>query len=698
MEVSEKQIFNLWDTNGRRSDILNALSIYLNIIKEMKDEGDFDRWAAFPNSLTQLSFYQKAIVQSPEVFKKHPQFDTFADELGLDFSEALNKQKISRLLSGNQSMLDTLDKAIEQRARHYTSNLVRFGLATDNRSITPAGQAFINNKIDRDSIETFLPLNDVNILLLRQLMKLRILSKNVDGKRVFYSPFFVSLYLLIRNDYLDKDDFTSIVQGLNPYFDIASVQSHLLCNKIKTLLDDVTTIETQTPLDFLLPTKVNRDSFNGAIKNRKSGEAISCYYVFYSALYDFLNDKNNENYEVLKSVYLDEKDKIKKAFCLGRTLFDFGSHGIYDLHTFLVKNKDNPYFSANNFNSFFYEYYEKSKYVDAINEYSDTTMRALGASGLFKFKPNVCLSNRKLVQIIFSKFDFSKSFFGEITEKQYIDYEKKEENATFGSNITIAEILHYSENDVNCIIDELFKEYGTKDAETVKSKIETKVSDDFKQYVEENYPKEKLVDLLQLISDRKNDNKVKELVNPSATVPTIYEYLIGIAWYYISNKDFDLHASLNMTLNADFEPEMHAGGGIGDIVINYPDKSIMLEVTLMNKSAQKRGEWEPVLRHSLNNKANHMDIDTLTFFVADELDYNTINIWRAVAAAPLRSTNGEVTDINGVIIMPFTNLNIIDFVVRSISSQNIIQAVKKSFDKVPKITEANWFNEIIESL
>ena len=46
----------------------------------------------------------------------------------------------------------------------------------------------------------------------------------------------------------------------------------------------------------------------------------------------------------------------------------------------------------------------------------------------------------------------------------------------------------------------------------------------------------------------------------------------------------------------------------------------------------------------------------------------------------------------------FTNLNIIDFVVRSISSQDIIQAVKKSFDKVPKITEANWFNEIIESL
>lgn len=55
----------------------------------------------------------------------------------------------------------------------------------------------------------------------------------------------------------------------------------------------------------------------------------------------------------------------------------------------------------------------------------------------------------------------------------------------------------------------------------------------------------------------------------------------------------------------------------------------MLEVTLMNKSAQKRGKWEPVLRNSLNNKAEHMEIDTLTFFVTDELDYNMINIWRS---------------------------------------------------------------------
>lgn len=698
MVVSEKQIYNLWDTNGRRSDILNALSIYLNILKEMKDEGGFDQRASFPDSLTQLSFYQKAIKQSPEVFKKHPQFDSFASELGLDFSEALNKQKLAKLLTGNQDLLDTLDKGIEQRARHYTSNLVRFGLATENRFITPAGQSFINNKIDRDSIEVFLPLNDVNILLLRQLIKLRIFSKKIGDKRKYYSPFFTSLFLLFKNDYLDKNDFSSIVQGLNPYFDFESARSDLLNNNIEDLLTDITSFDIQTPLEFLLSDIVPQNVFNDKIKNRKSGEALACYYEFYTRLYNFLEDKNDTNYQLLKNPYFGEKDKIKKAFCLGKSMFDFGTNGVYDLTTFLAKNIDNPYLKTDKFNSFFYKCYEKSKYIDVACEYSDTTTRALCATGLFKFKPNVRLSNKELIEIIFSKFSFEDSFFGEVSEDEYVEYEEKEENSVFGSNLSLCEILHYSDEDIKSILNQLFDKYGSPDVETVKNKIETKVSDDFKTYIEINYPKDKLVSLLELVSNRKNDAKLKSLVNSSATIPTIYEYLIGIAWYYISKKDFDLYNSLNMTLNADFEPEMHAGGGMGDIVINYPDKSILLEVTLMSKTAQKRGEWEPVLRHSLNNKAEHMNIDTLTFFVADELDYNTINIWRAVAAAPLRSTNGKMTDINGVIIMPFTNSNIINFINNSIYSDKIINTVKESFGKVPKITEANWFDEIILNL
>ena len=696
MEIKEKQIFNLWDTNGRRSDILNALSIYLNILKEMNDEGGFDNWAPFPNSLTQLSFYQRAIEQSPEVFKEHPQFDNFVEVLGIDFSETLNKNKLSKLLLNNKSMLKTLNQAIEQRARHYTSNLVRFGFTSNNRAITPAGQAFINGRIRRDQIEEFLPFNDINILFLRQLMKLKIFTKENNGIRKYYSPFFVSLYLLIDDTTINKSDFVNIVQGINPYNNIIEYKQLLLERNYNKIVNLINSFDITVPTIFMMPSIIKKETFNSYIKNRKSGDALNCYYSFYEVLYEYKKNNNLETYKRLKTVYMSNKEKIKKAFCLGKNIFDFGTNGVYNKETFEENNKENPFLVTKNINKTFYEFYERSKFIDSLYEYSDTTMRALGATGLFRFKPNVMLSYRKLFSIIFSKIYLPDYFFGEMDEEEYEKYESIDSNY-FGSNISISEILQYKETDLEDIISKLAHEYGSSDSEVIKDKIESKMSDDFKAFIEENYPSKKIAELLSLFSNRKNDSKIKELVNPSATVPTIYEYVVGIAWYYISNKDFDLYNSFNMTLNADYEPEMHATGGEGDITINYIDKTILIEASLMNKSAQKRGEWEPVLRHSLNNKAQHLDVDSYTFFIADELDFNTINIWRAVAAAPLRATIND-TNVNGVIIMPFNNANIIYFLNNKVSNVKIINTVKESFMKVPKITEVDWFDQIINSL
>ena len=70
-----------------------------------------------------------------------------------------------------------------------------------------------------------------------------------------------------------------------------------------------------------------------------------------------------------------------------------------------------------------------------------------------------------------------------------------------------------------------------------------------------------------MFRDRNNDKQLKCVVSSDATVPTIYEYIVGIAWYYFSGKRIDLLSSYNLTLSANFEPLLHAGGGQGDIVI-----------------------------------------------------------------------------------------------------------------------------------
>lgn len=699
MEIEKGHIFNLWNTNGRRSDILNALSIYLNILKEMTEEGNFDEWNSFPKSLTQFSFYQKAILKSPEVFQTHTIYDRFIENIKLDIAGLFERNKLIKILSNNPQLKKDLDSAIEARARHYSSNLVKFGFTTDDRIITPAGQAYINEKIVKDPLEKLLPLNDINIILLRQLAKLRIYSENINGKRYYYSPFFNALNLLLCNETINKDVFICIVQGINPYLDKSNILSNLRNQNYKELLDELIKSKIEVPVSFLLQPKVPQVDFYKVINNGRSGEVIPEYYSFYSALFDYIENKNEETYNHLLKVFKISNKKIKKAFCLGKSIFNFGPNFIYSFSEFEEKNKDNPYFleSPTKFNTFFFEMYEKSKYLDGIAEYSDTTMRVLSACGLFKFKKTPELSNRRLLSIIFSKTNLIDNIMGTSTEEEFKQYEEVD-CSFFGSNKSLCEILNLSENDIREIFETLAVEYKTIDEELIKKQIDNKTSLDFRSYIKNNYPKERIIELLELFSNRGNDSKIKKQVNDSATVPTIYEFIVGIAWYYISGEDFDLYHALNLTLNADFEPEMHAGGGVGDIVIDYDNMSIMLEATLMNEAAQRRGEWEPVLRHSLNNQALNMEKEVYTFFIANSFDFNTTNIWRAVAAAPLRSTSGDEKDIDGVIIMPFTNENIIHFLKTNVSSSAIIKVVKESFMTVPKISKANWHQEIIEKL
>lgn len=54
MVVEKNQIFNLMDTNGRRSDVLNALKVYLEILEELKEEYPTEFWDRYPNSIAQF--------------------------------------------------------------------------------------------------------------------------------------------------------------------------------------------------------------------------------------------------------------------------------------------------------------------------------------------------------------------------------------------------------------------------------------------------------------------------------------------------------------------------------------------------------------------------------------------------------------------------------------------------------------------
>ena len=699
MIVDRNQIFNLMDTNGRRSDVLNALKIYLEILEELKEVYPTEGWGTYPSSLSQFLFYEKALEKSKDVFKIHSNYDKFINELGKDYQAFIDKD--DRWIGNNiAKFARILDEAIEKRARHYTSNLVKMGFTNANRSITDAGYSYLRGSVIRDDLEDILPLDSINIALLRQLAKLKVFSTPNEGKRQYYSPFIMALVLLLDGESVDEHTFEVIVQGLTPYSSDA-IKEAIRNNSISVaeLEESIRDINITIPVELNGKSDIEFDVFQKIFKGSKSNNTISkAYYDFFCALKHFRDDKTEETYANLIKCFDEESStSINKAFGYGKAIFVSGNRGSrYNLEKFIENNTYHPLLTSEDYVGEFYAAYSKSKWIDGIREYSDTTMRLLSATGLFKFKNLPELSYKEILSLIFDVDQLRGSVFGEMTEEEYSLYEG-DEDSYFGKSLSLSTIFNYSHDHVSGITERIEKLLGVSAATDVKKFLCDQKNADFIAHINDKYPKEKIMELLPLFSDRRKDSQIKKEVNDTATVPTIYEYIIGIAWYYISNKEFDLYNSLNLTLNADFEPVIHAAGGDGDIVIHYKDIILMLEVTLMNKQAQKRGEWEPVLRHSLNLKAANEPKETITFFIADELDHNTINIWRAVASVSLESTNTH-TKVDGVVIMPFTNQEILLFLEKNVYYKDIVKAVKNSFANVPQITDVKWHQEIISNL
>lgn len=699
MIIEKNQIFNLMDTNGRRSDVLNALKIYLEILEELKNEYPKESWGTYPNNLTQFMFYEKALDKSQDVFQIHRNYDKFINELGNDYQLFINRNK-NWIENNISKFAKVLDESIEKRARHYTSNLVKIGFTSSNRNITEAGYSYLNGSIDRDVLEEILPLDNINIALLRQLSKLKIFSTpDSNGNRQYYSPFLMALALLLDGATIDKSTFEIIVQGLTPYSDniIKNAVSNNTINVLK-LEESVRDVSITIPQQLIGETDIEYNVFQTIFKGSKSNASASkIYYEFFIALKNFRDNANTENYMSLINCFDTNNAMLNKAFGYGKAVFYIGNKGNrYTLEKFIEENSNHILITSNNYIIDFYLTFAKSKWIDGIREYSDTTIRLLSATGLFKFKNLPELSYKEILSLVFDISKIRKNIFGEMSEEEFVEYEVAEE-CYYGKSIPTSQIFNYSNEDIATITQEIEKHLGVSDVCSAKFSLKNKKSAEFISHIKEKYPKDKIIELLPLFSDRNKDFQIKKEVNDSATVPTIYEYIIGIAWYYISNEEIDLYNSLNLTLNADFDPVIHAGGGEGDIVINYNDIVVMLEVTLMNKQAQKRGEWEPVLRHSLNLKAECEPKETITFFIADELDYNTINIWRAVTAVPLESTNTH-QKVDSVIIMPFTNNEILRFLEKGLSHCQIIKEVKESFEKVPQITDVKWHEDILSAL
>lgn len=699
MKVKRGQVFNLMDTNGRRNDVMNALQGYLRILDNLLNLKRM-QWKRLPESTAQFEFYKQAIEMSPEVFKDHKPYDNLVEIMSLhpDLNEAVLKSDlkwIQKNYTRYSSIFALFDRGIEDRARHYTSNLVKLGLVDEDRNISQVGTVLLDKEgLHKDKLEGLLPLNHTNIIYLRQLLKLRVFSN--DGLR-YYAPFHMAILALLKKERISINEFCELVQGISPYDEIYNIEEYIENYQEGDVVEN---IDVLVPNEVDIEEKISRDIFQKYFKNGKSANVIDTYYQFYEALYDFNRTRSAVDLDTLLAVYEQEQSKINKAFGYGRNIFQIRRGERLSVAEFL-EQQDGELFSEQ-LNMNLYRRFIQSKTYDQIREYSDTTIRIFKATGLIHFGNGyVELSCRDLTSKIFKHEVICDRVIGNL--KQDMSRSNHRHDEDFFCNVhSLEEILEYTDECVDEIINEIQAEFGGIAVNEISKIVEDRRKQEFAHFIAKQYPEDKVKYLLGLFSNRSNDMLIKSTVSPDATVPTIYEYVVGLAWYYFSNNRIDLLDSFNLTLSADFEPLVHAGGGMGDIVIYEEDKVLMLEATLMNANSQKRGEWEPVLRHSVNLKIEEEDKNTgrevTTFFIADTFDRNTINIWKAVSSVPLQSSLDKNKYTNNVIIMPINNNELSILMDKKSEYDDIIHKVRGLFIADEVNFDMEWRGRFIEEI
>lgn len=642
----------------------------------------------------------------PRCFTVHKKYDDFSRELKNNeaFKTRFEKGDIS--LKKDNLYKETIKNLVigaESRARHYTSSLVTMGFATQDRMLTESGQKLVHpSTIQRDELEEALPISNANMILLRQALRLRVYSGNSE----YYTPFKWALYFMLKQNMpVEIKTLTKLVQIIHPASGLsgadlwAMYQEHGEDFMIQRFSQ--VDMKQKNLIKKAGNRLIDREEFNSIFINGKTKKSKDYYYEFYLAAFEFANDKNQENLEALREIFTDDSERnaaIKKAFGFNEAVFvtTRGANS-WDLNTFLKDNANSKLIDGCLINQGFYDTFIYSKYADALKENTNTTQKVLEATGMFKTENGIVyLLNKDILNIDAIINSLENDIFG---SSPIAEYEGRLESP-FSNSESLMNIFELSENDIKSHFEIVREKYGIDSIETLPDVLATKRDSEFKSYIRENFSKECVFNILEKFTNRDNDSEIKKLVSKETDVPTIFEYIVGLAWYYLSeDKSYNLYKSFNLIMNGNFRPVSHAPGGEGDIIINYKERKLMIEVTLMNKQAQKRGEWEPVLRHSVNLSVES-DKPSTTLFVADELDLNTINIWRAVAAVPLESSrrNGEISE-DIVQIMPVKCSDLIKMSQNmNFKSQKLLSNIDKSFSELRSTEfDSTWRENILKN-
>lgn len=591
--------------------------------------------------------------------------------------------KESGFLYGNVTYKD-------KDAREKTSGLVDIGLISRDRKLTPAGRELlaITKEGDFEKNNIFNIDND-SFVYLKQLLKTTI---NVAENKV--RPFSVTIKSLIDLGYLSQDEFTyfiPLIYDEETYGEI--INDIKLFRKNKISIEDsifnrlISMDNYKSAYDVFMENEISEDLICLIGINRKSRKYDKIYYRLYLELENMiLNNKKNYSalYECVKKI------RHRPGTLWKDLIFATNNKRLIKKNDELAIKENCPFIKCKTkeeLKHLFFKYLHVHKAMATLSDYFDLNRR------YFKLSEIMIFTKNKIELDILPKYFFTETINNDFDEI-FI------ENHDLKKSISLKEISRTFDINMDIIYEKISRDTGIRieTANQAKVYIQNERYRRFNELIDIKFSDDTLLELLVFFKDR-NDKKIEEIVTEEATIPTIFEYILGIIWYKISERQGDILEFMKLSLGSDLLPKTHANGGLADIIYEYdacsfyPEHSLLIEATLSDGVNQRRMEMEPVSRHLGDYRIKSENPYDYSLFISTYLDKNVVNDFRFRKIMPY--TKNDETIVGMKIISIDT-----DSLSKIIMNKTKYKTLYKIFDKYYELPldSDNWHTNLVEEV
>lgn len=582
-------------------------------------------------------------------------------------------------------------------AREKTSGLADIGLIDDERRLTGAGEALLTISRSGDfSSNNALQIPSDSYIYLKQLLKTEIGEFHVR-------PFVVMLYVLSRVDHLTMEEFTyllplcidststeEIIDGIlqiregNPNYSVDRIILHRLMG-----MDNY-----QQALSIFLENTVTEDLICEIGINRKSRQYDKPYFLLYQKLHEAFVNRNSaafvEVYEATRKINIGQAWR--------QYLFDTISTKQIsdDPLAHLNDTEFSEVRSEAEFKTAFFRVMHLLKARATLHDYCDLNHRYIRTTDTVLFADN------QVKLDIVPKYYFESA----IIDLYPLAYTSDLHLTDDCPIETISPCLAVNEDAlIQGVNDELGVHANT--IEELQTVLEDERYSRLSALIDEKFSDEQLVRLLDDFESR-NDREIREMVTDDADIPTIFEYVLGILWYKVSERTGRVLDYMKLSLDADLLPKTHAAGGEADIVYeyeateSYPAHALLIEATLADGTNQRRMEMEPVSRHLGRHLLQTRNPHSYCIFVTPYLDLNVLSDFCARKTAffyapTAQERQEEPLWLRGMTIVPLRTSDIKALIEKRITYSRLYPSLSTGYNACDEPPH-RWYQEFIDAI